>query len=214
LHIIDISLPISPAAVVWPGQPSVAVQPVHHLDQGARSTVSQITMSVHTGTHVDAPCHFLAGGAGVDRLDLNVLIGPAVVVHAPQADALTPAVLEALAIPAGTERLLIRTRNSERWASGEAAAGFIEDYVGVDLAGARWLIERGVRLLGADYFSAAALSEIVETHRTLLAAHMVLLEGLNLSQAAPGSYQLVCLPLDITGCDGAPTRAVLIADRD
>jgi arylformamidase len=145
---------------------------------------------------------------GVDRLDLNLLVGPAVVVHAPEVDTLTVEVLEELAIPPGTERVLFRTRNSQRWARGERE--FWTDYVGITDEGARWLIARGVRLVGVDYLSVAPYDDPGPPHRTLLGAGMVVVEGLDLSEVGPGLYQFVCLPLKVVGGDGAPARAILI----
>jgi arylformamidase len=167
-------------------------------------------MGAHVGTHVDAPAHFVRGGIGVDDLDLDLLVGPAWVVHAPQVDALSAEVLEGLAIPPGTERLLFRTRNSAWW--GRGGDRFQENYVGVTDDGARWLIDRGVRLVGVDYLSVAPYDELVPPHRTLLGAGLIVVEGLDLRGIAPGQYQFVCLPLKVTGGDGAPARAILIEE--
>ena len=210
MTIYDVSLPISESLVIWPGDPSIRITQPSHLDRGDEATVSRLEMGAHTGTHVDAPIHFIQGGSGVDRLDLNLLVGPALVVHAPEADALTAEVLEGLAIPPGTERLLFRTRNSQHWAFGERE--FWTDYVGITDEGARWLIARGVRLVGVDFLSVAPYDELVPPHRTLLGAGMVVVEGLDLSDVGPGVYQLVCLPLKVVGGDGAPARAILIRE--
>jgi arylformamidase len=210
MMIHDISLPVSESLVVWPGDPSIRITQPSHLDRGDVATVSRLEFGAHTGTHVDAPAHFVRGGAGVDRLDLDLLVGPARVIHVPEAGTLTPEVLESLSIPPGTERLLFRTRNSERWASGEE--GFWEDYVGVTDEGARWLIARGVRLVGIDYLSVSTYADPVPPHQTLLGAGVIIVEGLNLSGIAPGMYQLVCLPIKLVGGDGAPARAILIEE--
>ncbi len=208
MTIYDVSLPISESLVVWPGDPLIRITQPSHLDRGDEATVSRLEMGAHTGTHVDAPAHFVQGGMGVDRLDLNLLVGPAVVVHALEADSLTAEVLEGLAIPPGTERVLFHTHNSQRWARGERE--FWTDYVGITDGGARWLIARGVRLVGVDYLSVAPYDELVPPHRTLLGAGMVIVEGLDLSEVDPGVYQFVCLPLKVVGGDGAPARAILI----
>jgi arylformamidase len=210
MTIHDISLPVSESLVIWPGDPSVRITQPMHLDRGDLYTVSRLELGAHTGTHVDAPAHFVRGGAGVDRLDLDLLVGPARVVHAPEARVLTPDVLESLSIPSGTERLLFRTRNSERWARGEQ--GFWEDYVGITDAGARWLIARGVRLIGIDYLSISTYDDPVPPHQTLLGAGVIIVEGLNLSGIAPGEYRLVCLPIKLVGGDGAPARTILIQE--
>ena len=118
--------------------------------------------------------------------------------------------MESLSIPPGTERLLFRTRNSERWASGED--GFWEDYVAVTDAGARWLIAHGVRLVGIDYLSISTYDDPVPPHQTLLGAGVIVVEGLDLSGIDPGMYQLVCLPIKLVDGDGAPARAILIEE--
>jgi arylformamidase len=206
----DISLPISESLVVWPGDPALKITQPRHLDKGDMVTVTRLDMGAHTGTHVDAPAHFVPGGLGVDALDLNVLVGPALVVHALETDTLSANVLEQLPIPPGTERVLFHTRNSDRWARGERE--FDEDFVAITEDGAHWLVSRGVRLVGIDYLSVASFGELASTHQILLRAGVVAVEGLNLSGIAPGVYQLVCLPLKIAGSDGAPARAILIEE--
>jgi arylformamidase len=208
MAIYDISLPISESLAVWPGDPGIRITQPSHLDRGDAATVTRLDMGAHTGTHVDAPAHFIPGGSGVDALDLDVLVGPARVVHALEGDVLSTEVLGGLQIPSGTERVLFRTRNSERWARG--AREFAEDFVAITEGGARWLVERGVRLVGIDYLSVGPFSAPAPTHRVLLRAGVILLEGLNLSGVAAGVYQLVCLPLRILGAEGAPARAILM----
>jgi len=211
MTIHDISLPISGSLIVWPGDPEVKITQTSRLDKGDTATVSRLDLGAHTGTHVDAPCHFVPGGSSVDTLDLNVLMGPALVVHVLEADALSMDVLERLRIPPGTERVLFRTRNSDLWARGERE--FDEDFVAITEDGAHWLVENGVRLVGIDYLSVAAFGEPTPTHSVLLRAGVIAVEGLDLSGMAAGVYQLVCLPLKIAGCDGAPARAILIDQR-
>jgi arylformamidase len=210
MKIHDISLPVSESLVIWPGDPPVRITQPAHLDRGDLYTVSRLELGAHTGTHVDAPAHFVRGGAGVDRLTLDLLVGPAQVVHVPKADVLTAEVLEGLSIPPDTERLLFRTRNSERWAGGMGE--FREDYVGVADSGARWLVARGVRLVGIDYLSISPYDDLVTPHQTLLGAGVVVLEGLDLRGIAAGAYRLVCLPLKLVGGDGAPARTILIEE--
>jgi len=206
--IYDISLSISDSLVVWPGDPALRITQPRHLERGDHATVSRLEMSAHTGTHVDAPAHFVPGGSGVDTLDLGVLMGPALVARVPEVDALTADALAELAIPLGAERVLLRTSNSDYWARGERE--FQEGFVAVTEDGARWLVERGIRLVGVDYLSVGPYGSTGPTHRTLLAAGTVVLEGLDLSGVAPGMYQLICLPLKIAGGDGAPARAILL----
>jgi len=207
-QIYDISLPISESLVVWPGDIPVNVTQSSHLAAGNSFTVSQIHLSSHAGTHVDAPTHFILGGGGVDTLDLNVMVGMALVVEALEADMLSEDVLKTLSIPPGTERVLFHTRNSKRWARGEEK--FSKEFVAVTKDGAQWMVSQGIRLVGVDYLSVAPFEEGAATHRILLNAGVIVIEGLNLNGIAPGEYQLVCLPLNIVGIDGAPARVVLI----
>ncbi len=208
MAIYDISLSISQSLVVWPDHPPIRMTQPSHLDRGDRSTVSRLEISAHAGTHVDAPAHFVLGAAGVDVMDLDLLVGPALVLHCPEVDEISAGVLDSLSIPLGTERVLFRTRNSDLWARGEQA--FDENYVGVTRDGAQWLVEHGVRLVGVDYMAVAPFDDLVVPHQILLGAGLIVVEGLDLSQIAPGLYHLVCLPLKIEGGDGAPARAILI----
>ena len=207
MKIHDISLPIHPAMLVWPGDQKPCFPRASDLTDGDEVTVSALTFSAHTGTHVDAPNHFVAGAPGVDTLDLNVLIGPAVVVDTGDAAAISAAVLDQLNIAPGTLRVLFRTKNSR---TGALRDVFREDYVGLTLDGARWLVGRGVRLIGIDYLSVGARAENAATHVLLLGAGVILLETLDLAAIRPGDYQLIALPLKLVDLDGAPTRAVLI----
>ncbi len=207
MKIHDISLPIHPAMLVWPGDQKPCFPRASDLADGDEVTVSALTFSAHTGTHVDAPNHFVAGAPGVDTLDLNVLIGPAVVVDTGDAAAISAAVLDQLNIAPGTLRVLFRTKNSR---TGALRDVFREDYVGLTLDGARWLVGRGVRLIGIDYLSVGARAENAATHVLLLGAGVILLETLDLAAIRPGDYQLIALPLKLVDLDGAPTRAVLI----
>ncbi|MCY2926610.1 MAG: cyclase family protein [Planctomycetota bacterium] len=207
MKIHDISLPIHPAMLVWRGDGQPRFPRTGDLAEGDDATVTAITFSAHTGTHVDAPNRFVAGAPGVETLDLNVLIGPAAVVDTGDAPVITAEVLAALPIPAGIARVLFRTANTRADALHKP---FRDDYVGLSLSGAQWLLDRGVRLIGVDYLSVGSREENVATHNLLLGARVVLLETLDLSAVAPGVYQLIALPLRLVGLDGAPTRAVLI----
>lgn len=208
MPIHDISLTLSPSLVVWPGDPPVTITQPASMDRGDGFSITRLDIGAHVGTHVDAPAHFVRGGDGVDKLSLDVLIGPAVVVDARAVSALTADVLESLSIPAGAQRLLFRTRNSELWRKEHPV--FDEDFVAVTADGATWLVEHGVRLVGIDYLSVAPFTDSAPTHQILLAAGVVAVENLNLSGIEPGEYQLCCLPLKIAGADGAPARAVLM----
>ncbi|NDJ79292.1 MAG: cyclase family protein [Chloroflexi bacterium] len=208
MTIHDITLTIHRSLVVWPMSPTVALSHLSHQAKGEDATVTYMSLNVHTGTHVDAPRHFLAGQSTVETLDLDVLVGPALVVDARSIERLTADALASLNIPPGTERLLVLTRNSELW--NDNTHPFAEDYVGVDASGAQWLIDNGVRLIGVDYLSVAPYDELEPPHTLLLGADVVIVEGLDLRGIKPGEYQFVCLPLKIADSDGSPARAILI----
>jgi arylformamidase len=209
MTIHDISLTISPDMTVWPGDPAVSLRRIASMDAGRHANVSELTCGVHTGTHVDAPNHFLNDDRTVESLPLDVLVGPARVVELPESvRVVTAEALQAADIPAGTLRLLLKTRNSQIWASGDLH--FHPDFVGVSKDGADWLVAHGVRLIGIDYLSVSPYKQSVPTHQALLQPGMVVLEGADLSRVPPGAYQLVCLPLKLAGSDGAPARAILI----
>ena len=207
MRIIDITLPISPEAIVWPGDPPIDATQVLHMARGDVCTLTRVAMSAHTGTHLDAPAHFILGGGTVESLDLNVLIGPALVVDVGEVEQVTAVILQNLDIPPGTERLLIKSTNSARWEAGETA--FYEKYVAIEADAAQWLVDQGVKLVGVDYLSVAPYHDLITTHKILLGAEVIAVEGLNLHDISPGQYQLICLPIKIAGSDGAPVRAVL-----
>lgn len=208
MAIYDISLPISTSLAVWPGDPPIEVSQPSHLERGDPSTLTRIAMGAHSGTHVDAPAHFVRGGLEVDRLDLSMLVGPSLVVAALEAEALSADRLAELPIPPGTTRLLLQTRNSDRWGAG--AGEFYRDYVAIPADGAQWLVAQGIRLLGIDYLSIAPFDNPAATHQILLGAGIIVVEGLDLRGIRPGAYQLICLPLKLAGSEGAPARAILI----
>jgi arylformamidase len=204
MEIFDISVPIRDGMLHYSGNPPVHVRRVSSLESGDPANVSELDMGAHSGTHVDAPDHFIEGGAGAEALPLDALIGPAEVVDASAATiALDLVTLRKLELPPrGSERVLFKTRNSQLWSRDE----FTRDFVRLNGEAAAYLVERGARLLGIDYLSIGD----AEAHRILLSAGVVCAEGLDLRGIEPGPYELVCLPLKLVGSDGAPARAVLI----
>lgn len=211
MKIWDISLTISPNLPTWPGDPKAVIERVSAISDGANANVSRMDMGVHTGTHVDAPLHFIDGTSAVEAMNLEVLIGPARVVQvADDVNVIDREVLEKLDIPDGTTRVLFKTRNSKYWANH--VREFQTDFVGIDESGSKYLVEKGIRLVGVDYLSVAPYKQSRPTHQVLLGANMVIVEGVDLSAVQPGEYQLICLPLKIEGSDGAPARAVLIQE--
>lgn len=207
MQYIDISLTISADLPRWPGSPPVEYSRRRDMGRGDPVNDGALSLGVHTGTHVDAPLHFLADGADVTRLELNALIGPAVVAALPEVQAITADDLERLKLPADTQRLLLRTRNSDDWRRGERQ--FRKGFVALTAEAARWVVERKLCLIGVDYLSVQRFHDGPQTHITLLEADVVILEGLNLSEVEPGTYELIALPLKLADGDGAPARAVL-----
>mgnify|MGYP003584304045 CR=1 FL=1 len=204
---IDISLTLSSDLPRWPGSHPLELRRRRDMTGGDRCNDSDLSCNLHTGTHVDAPLHFLADGADVTALVLDTLIGPAVVAALPEVDAITADDLELLQLPADTRRLLLRTRNSEGWSRGDRE--FHPDFVALTADAARWIVGRGIQLIGVDYLSAQRFQDGPETHIVLLQAGVVIVEGLNLSQVVSGDYELICLPLKLAGAEGSPVRAIL-----
>jgi arylformamidase len=197
MEIIDVSLPIREGMVIYPGDPDVRLERVESIADGDAANVSKLGCGVHTGTHVDAPLHFIEGAVGADELPLDVLNGPCEVVEVERLDETAVA-----AVPHGSERVLFKTPNSELWAQDS----FVERFERLNGAAAQALVERGVRLVGVDYLSVGDH----EAHHALLGAGIVPLEGLDLRGVEPGPYELHCLPLRLAGSDGAPARAILV----
>ena len=207
-RIYDISVPIRTGGIVYPGNPEIDISLQQAVVRGAGANVSAIRFGSHTGTHADASRHFFDDGQPVDQIPLDRLIGPALLVSfSDDVRAIGAAELKARDLR-GRTRILLRTRNSALLSQKQ----FAPDYTYLAPDGAEYLVDRGVELVGIDYLSIEQFhSGHHRTHRTLLAKSVVILEGLDLSVPPPGEYQLICLPLRIEGCDGAPARAVLIA---
>jgi len=202
---LDISRPITAQMPVWPGTPQPLIQRVESMDEGAPCNVSHLNFSAHTGTHMDAPFHFIRSGATMESLPLDAVMGPARVVEVNDPVCIRP---EHLPADLGDgERILFKTVSGERcWPLND----FVEDYVGLSAAAARILAGRRTRCAGIDYLSIGGFrQDLVETHEILLTAGVWIIEGLDLRRIAPGRYELACLPLLIPGADGAPARAAI-----
>ncbi len=210
-RIVDISLSIAGDMLTWPGDPPAEVEPRKQIARGDGSNVSELRIGTHTGTHVDPPLHFIDGADGIDRVGLDALYGPAVVVHLPGADGpLGREDLGAVPLPDGVERLLIKTSNSELWRQPPPLQ-FPDRYACLSLDGARWVIERGLRLVGVDFLSVEQRgAKGHPVHVELLSHGVVILEGLDLSAVDAGEYVLACFPLKVRDGDGGPARAALI----
>ena len=208
MHIYDVSLQISPELPTWPGDPTISIERVSKIEEGADVNVTRLAIGAHTGTHIDAPWHFLRDGSLIEDISLKVLTGRVYVLDLPDVDLITAKVLEDAEIPPRTRRIIFKTRNSQLW--HHKPPSFHTDFVAVSADGAQYLTNRGVKLVGIDYFSIAPFDNLVDTHQILLRAGIVIVEGLDMTEVSQGRYTLYCLPLNLKGVEGAPARAILI----
>jgi arylformamidase len=212
MQIYDVSVPLSTTTPTYPGDPGIEITDWKTLAGGDAANVSLLHFGAHSGTHVDAPAHFIEGGSTSSSLPLQNLIGEAEVVEVPA----NVTVIDTDFIVAncfrGVQRILFKTRNSEFWNNPQA--GFRIDYTYIDPGAAARLVELGIKLVGIDYLSVERFqSEKFETHHRLLSNGIVILEGLDLRAVTAGVYELICLPLKISdgSGDGAPARVILRA---
>ena len=205
----DITVAISEGVPIYAGDPAATVKPVAAMSNGDAANVSSLCFGAHTGTHVDAPNHFIDGTRRVDQLEITKLIGPCKVIEIDETVvAVRP---EHLGDLSGVERLLLKTRNSDFWNTPED--GFRTDFTYITLDAARALAAADLKLIGIDYLSIEEPGASGHpVHITLLEKEIVILEGIDLREVAAGDYQLICLPLKYTGGtgDGAPARTVLV----
>jgi arylformamidase len=202
---IDVTRPVESGMAVWPGDDAPVIKQILFMDRGDICNLSKMAMSVHTGTHMDAPRHFVNSGVSMDALPLDAVLGEARVIEISDPVAIRPGELPA-DIAAG-ERILFKTRNSrELWAK----PGFQEDFVYISREAAEILAAKGVRTVGVDYLSIGGFhTDMVETHEAILGAGIWAIEGLDLSRVEPGRYEMACLPMKLAGSDGAPARVAL-----
>jgi len=204
MRIHDISVPLSAELQLYPGDPPVVITSWNSIADGDGANISRITLSTHSGTHIDPPRHYNDNGKSVDQLPLELLIGKALVVELLGVKEIGRKELEHLRIK-GVERLLLKTDSSKLWNQPE----FSDDYTALSVEAARYLVEAGVKLIGIDYLSIESFDGTGDVHRMLLDNDVLVLEGINLTDVAPGEYELICLPLKVKGGDGAPVRALL-----
>jgi arylformamidase len=211
-RIIDISIPLHTGMVSYPGDTVPSIKPGKQISAGDTANLSDVHLGSHTGTHVDAPHHFIDGEATVEGMALDALVGMARVLDLRGVTgAIEAEDLKAAGIGDGTpgslRRLLLKTTNSRLWHE----QGFHKDFVALGDTAADLIVDMGLRLVGNDYLSIERFhSESHYVHRRLLSAGIVILEGVDLGDVEAGDYELVCLPLKIRGGDGAPARAVLV----
>lgn len=205
MKILDVTVPISEDLITYPGDPKIKIKQTRKLnDHGAKYNLSTFTFGSHTGTHIDAPLHLIEGGLSVDKLPVEMLIGRARVVEV-TAPVITEEALTEFDFTTDM-RLLFKTRNSYLWGQGK----FVKEYVYITPGAARHLVKEGIKLVGIDYLSVDRFdSEELETHAELLGAGAIIIEGLDLREAEPGDYEMICLPLNVKGGDGAPARVIL-----
>ena len=210
MPIYDVTVPLSNELPTYPGDPGVQIRDWSTLANGDAANVSVLYFGAHTGTHVDAPAHFIEGAAKVESLALDVLIGEAQVVEVPKEFRVIDEQFVIENCAPGSERILFKTSNSDFWS--EPKPEFHTDFTYLDLKAAERLIDHGAKLIGIDYLSIEKFAQHNhETHYALLSRGVVILEGLNLSDVPAGKYELICLPLRLRSDkgDGAPARVVL-----
>lgn len=209
-RLIDVSVPLETELPSWPGSRGHRTFRTMAIASGDAANVTQLEMDVHSGTHVENSLHFLDDGAPLAAIPLERLVGPARVVEI-AGTAVTPEALEGAAIPLHTSRLLLKTTNSALWHADQH--DFDPSYVALTTDGSQWLVDRGVEVIGIDYLSVQRFEDSPETHRILMRAGITIIEGLDLTDAAAGIYDLVCLPLRLSQAEAAPARVILI-DRN
>jgi arylformamidase len=211
MKVRDVSLTLRPGMTTWGNEPGPTITPIRRIARGEGVNVSLVSFADHSGTHVDPPRHFIEGGATVDQLPLDAMLGPCVVLLYDGTGHISGEWLEGAGVPAGTTRLLIRTSNSELW--NDPMQHFTREFVAVNASAARWCVAKGIRLIGVDYLTIEPQGpEKVgyPTHMTLLGAGVVIVEGLDLRGVPAGTYELICAPIKIADGDGAPARVLLV----
>jgi arylformamidase len=208
MRLLDVTVAVSESVPIYEGDPRVRIESVSTISSGEAANVSCLSLGAHTGTHVDAPNHFIDGTRRVEDLDIDKLVGSCRVVAVDDSVmAIEPSHIPDLT---GIERLLFKTRNSAFW--NEPEKGFRTDFTFITPEAAVVLAGTGLKLVGIDYLSVEKFgSEDFAAHKALLEKEIVILEGVDLRAVAPGDYELFCLPLKYVGGtgDGAPARTIL-----
>jgi arylformamidase len=205
MKLIDVTVPIDSTLATYPGNTPFNLEAIKRLANGDSSNVSTLHLSAHAGTHVDAPRHFFDEGGGVETLALELLCGRTRVVELTTRKAVTAEDLAGFDLREDV-RLLLKTANSRLWGTPD----FHQDFIGVTEGAARFLVDRGVKVVGVDYLSVEPYNTPgAPAHHVLLGAGTIVIEGLNLRDVEPGTYEMFCLPLAVVGADGAPARVIL-----
>jgi arylformamidase len=204
---IDVSLTLKSDMLHWPGDPAVLIERIRDMDKTDTVNLSKITMGAHSGTHIDAPAHFINGERGTDNIPVASMIGPTRVIDIAAPGSVTRSELERHRIRRG-ERILLKTLNSEKKLLHRKA--FIDKFVYVEADAADYIVARGVRTIGLDYLSIGGYKKDGRyVHMQLLGAGILIIEGLDLSDVPAGRYDMICLPIKIFNGDGAPARVLL-----
>ncbi|MGE5429845.1 MAG: cyclase family protein [Syntrophomonadaceae bacterium] len=202
---LEVSAPVRSGMQHWPGEPDVLIYKIASISEGKDANVSGLSMSAHTGTHMDAPYHFINDGKDISQVPFDVLIGPALVIDVKNPKCVDLQDIRDSDIRQGA-RVLFKTANSDKeWFNMDFSTG----YTGLSARAAEYLAEREVQLVGIDFLSIGTYKEDEDVHRTLLGKGIWIIEGLYLKDIPEGSYEMICLPLRLIGSDGAPARAVL-----
>jgi arylformamidase len=205
MKLIDVTVPLDTRLPTYPGNTPYTLEAIKRMARGDSSNVSSVHLSVHAGTHVDAPRHMFDEAGGIETLSLDMLCGRTRVIELTTRKGITSEDLSPFDLSEDV-RLLLKTCNSRLWGSPE----FHADFVGVTESGARFLVDHGVKVLGVDYLSVEEFKKPgAPAHRTLMRGGTIVIEGLNLRDVEPGTYEMFCLPLSLVGSDGAPARVIL-----
>jgi arylformamidase len=204
MEVFDVSVTLSKETIVYPGDPKVSLRKLKNIKEDGFS-LSELSLGLHSGTHVDAPSHYLPKGKSVDKLPL--IAGAAKVFDLSAVkEEITVDDLRGCDISSG-DVVLFRTRNSSLWKRKK----FSRTYVSISVEGARYLVRKKVAAVGIDYLSVEAFDSFDGcVHKILLTKDIPIIEGLDLGKITPGAYTLVCLPLKIVGGEAAPARCILI----
>ena len=206
---VDVTVPLRNGMVVWPGDIKVEIIRRVSMDRGDICNNSSINMGVHTGTHMDAPLHFIAKGKSIDQLPIDVTVGHARVIEIKDKVSIKPEELKQYNIKRG-ERIIFKTFNSPRcWEIDK----FADDFVYITKSAAQFLVDAGVKLVGVDYLSVGSPFDpedgMKDVHDILLGAETWLIEGMNLEAVIAGNNNLICLPLKLINTEGSPVRVIL-----
>ncbi|MBF0563624.1 MAG: cyclase family protein [Nitrospirae bacterium] len=213
----DLSVSLEDGMVMWPGDPPFSIGRIIDMEKGGSLNLSRIELTVHAGTHVDSPLHYLQTGKSIDEAPLSALIGRARIVEIRDPESIKTAELRSIGLQKG-QRILFKTANSTKHLKNMKQmknisyinpGAFAEDFIHLTVEAATYLVQCGVQTVGIDYLSVGGYKDDGdEVHRILLGGGVWIIEGLDLSMVTPGDYEFICLPLKITGAEGAPARAV------